>query len=135
MYRIKTVNQNNICYKGKFIFAENLSQKERQAVDKFMNFVLNNKSNKDIVRSKTYDIYVQKCEFKPDMLKFFTSFKSVFSDKKRSVYISSLNLKNCVRGETGFFRSELKWFEKYKEIACGYNNPCEKISAFFKTLF
>jgi len=132
MHSIQKINQNNISYGGKFIFAENMSQKECKTFTDFINKVLDSKSNKDIIRKKPYDIYVYKSDRKSDMFRFFTSFKSVFSDKKRDVYISSLNLKNNINGEIHFFRSELEWFEKYKKISCGYNNLREKILAIFK---
>ena len=132
MHYLQPINQNSISCKGKFIFAENLSQKERQAVSKFMEYALENKTNADIIKSKSYDIYVRKSEFKPDMLRFFVPYMSILSNDKREIFISSLNLNNKTSGETGFFLSELKWFEKYKRLVGGYNNWREKISALIK---
>ena len=132
MNRVEPIKQNNICCRGTFIFAENLSQKERQAAGKFMEYALGNKTNAEIIRNKSYDIYVRKSEFKPDILRFFVPFMTIYSNDKREIFISSLNLNNKTRGETKFFRSELKWFEKYKKIAGGYNNWREKILVLIK---
>jgi len=134
MHGIQKINQNGLCFKGKFILANNLSESDIKSMNKFGSYILDKKCNADIIKNKSYDIYAEKGTFNPNMLTFWASFDSILSGKKHKIFISSFNLKNTIRNEIRFFRSELNWFERLKELSGGYNNFCEKIRAFFKNL-
>lgn len=134
--RIQPVN-NNLNHKGKLIIPENLSAKEKQALDTFLNCKKYGRiSPKALIEKKSYDISLNRNKVDPDYLELWMSFKTDWTKETEGAFISSINTKNdnlqiCI----DYFRHGIDWVEDYKKNMYGYNNKFEKFIASVRFFF
>lgn len=130
---IEKISDKSLNFKGKFIFAENLTKKEIELVNKVNNIFFDKKTNTQILRRKSYDIYVKHNKNNSDLLELNTYYKNIWTGEKQDCFISFINKSNiCHKGDIFQFRGSLNWFEDYKKSNHGYNNWFEKAIAYAK---
>lgn len=128
----KSSNQS-INFKGKFILAENLTQKEIILVNKINNTLYDKKTNTQILRRKSYDIFVKHNEKNHNLLELSTYYKDLWTKEKLNCFISFIDKNDICHNQNIFcFRSSLNWFEAHKKHNNGYNNWFEKAIAYTK---
>ena len=66
---------------GKFIVNKNISSKNIEVLNKFMEQNVDKCTNRNFIKKKPYDIYVK--ELAPDKLEFTTFFKNVYTKLKK----------------------------------------------------
>lgn len=120
-----------IVFKGKFIFADNLTPKEIKLVNRLNNRVIANKTNTQILSKKPYNIFVKKND--SNLIELSTYYKNLWTEEKTDCFISFIHKKNVnnIR-DISLFRSSLNWFEDYKNLNLGYNGWFEKVICYIK---
>ena len=133
---ILPITNSEINCRGKFVIPENLSEKERQALNVFTEYKGQRRNNiQKFVERKSYDVVLKRCETDPKLLEFWTSFDTFWSKKPQDVYISSFHPANNVNTNANYFHTGIDWLEAYKKENYGYNNKFEKLKENIKFYF
>lgn len=131
---IDKISDKSANFKGKFIFAENLTPKEIKLVNRVNNMVLGNETNTQILSKKSYDIFVKKND--ANLIELSTYYKDFFTGDKTDCFISFIHKKSSNNiSDIHSFRNSLPWFEDFKKLNMGYNSWAEKTMCFFKDFF
>ena len=135
VYGISNPNQQ-ISSKGKFIIPENFTDAEKQAVNKVINSVVNNKTSVRILKRKPYDVWLERSEKYSDKLIFKSSYRELYTDKPTECYISTMGIGDeYITSSVNGLRGGLEWFDWYKKEHLGFNNFFEKLAAIIKDPF
>lgn len=122
-----------VAFNGKFILAKALSKGEAELVERFNEVVCNKKTNLQVLKRKSYDIFVKRNEKNPELLELTTYYTNYWTKDKTDCFISFIHSDGSrLNSDVASFRSSLKWFEDYKFEHSGYNSLLEKIGVGIK---
>jgi len=118
---------NDVNLKGKFIINENLSVKEQEVVNKFLNNKYGRSTLREFIEKTPYDIVMKRSEQQSNYLQMWTHFKTLFDEKEKGFFISALNVNSeNLNNDIKNFRGGIEWFKLYKKDNYGYNSEFEK---------
>ena len=126
---VKNSTAYQTTFNGKFVLSKSLSKAEEEIVERFSKYVYGKKNNIQVLKPKSYDIFVQQNEKDSNLLELTSQYVNYWSKGKTDCFISFIHKSgDCLEGDTASFRASLKWFENYKYEHAGYNNLLEKIA-------
>ena len=125
---IKNNTSNVTSFRGNFILAKTLSKGEAELVENFNKIIYKKKNNLQVLKRKSYDIFVKKNDKDPELLELATYYTNYWTKDKTDCFISFIHSDGSrLNSDVASFRSSLKWFENYKSEHAGYNSLFEKI--------
>ena len=101
-----------VSFSGRFITTEKLSAANKAHIEKFLDYRLDGISNREVLGSKPFDVFIKQVANEADRLKLTTQFKLPSFLGAEDYYISSVfSHDEFIHTDSNAFRCSLKCFE------------------------
>lgn len=133
-------NKQNNTFNGKFVVIGKLSKENQELLELFKSCrEYNSQSNKKLLKSKKYDIFVKEIQGKDGIFLSagFTEFHlpGYYEEYSENILHLDQNSKEKMYQKSSMFDLYLNEFDQRKEVFKGFNNRWEKLKLIIKYYF